>query len=165
MFALAAVAIVGIVQWVLPPYRYKRVKPTGLKTYLEALLWRGFDNGYIMIVVEEKTEVDRFLQFAKYIDSNGTAGLELVFPLVDWSKQYYAAFKELLDDREIAFLSGHRSTDEVSEVIIVDTKQDLGLAYNLCVMILSEVFGIPDEVCAVGVTLHNIDPRNVRHGR
>jgi len=162
--SIAVVILAGLVRWVLPPYRYNHVKSEDLKTYLEVLLWRGFNNGYIVIEIDEPPQQRRLIQFAKYIRASGKAGLELVFPLADWSRLHYNGFKEILTAKEIPFRAHSRDADEVQEAVFVDVQQDLVLAYDLCCILLAEVFSITENECSINVTLHNVSPRNVRHG-
>lgn len=163
VFACVGAILIALGRWAWPPYRFRKVRLGDLERYLDALLWRGFENGFMVIDVPAGSEQQPFLQFTKYIKPSGVSGLEFVFPLADWSEPYYTICKAALLNNNVAFETRSRSRDEVPESIFADTEQDLGLAQKICTVTVLEVFGI-DEDCVLDVTLHNVSPRNVRHG-
>jgi hypothetical protein len=137
------------------PYMHKNIALDDLKSFLEVLLFRGYDGGFISICIPDREE---FLQFSKYIISENSIGLQLDFPLAKWSKHYYDSLKKLLIDQGIKFETQTTSKEEIPEFLVVDIKQDLDFAQVLIKQIIQSIYKLNN----VKVNLHfeNVSPRN-----
>ncbi len=135
--------VVGAVLYVLArrPYCHKNVMLSDIRVYLEALLKRGYEGGFIVI---SEVGSKRFIQFEKYIRGKGNIGLQLSFPRAHWSDSYFQALKSVLAGQNIRFEIQRVDADSVAEFLEVDCHSDLGLAVRLVDIIARQVFQMKD---------------------
>jgi hypothetical protein len=130
------------------PARHKVHAQGDFTKFLEALLYRGYDKGFLIIEAPTK---ERFLQFRKYIKSKGHVGLQFDFPLAPWSTKYYERLKKLLDERGYEYEIDPTDTLDapgsnlVTEFLFLDLKQNLESANELTRLCLLEVFKLKPE--------------------
>jgi hypothetical protein len=137
------------------PYWHKNIALDDLKRFLELLLFRGYNGGFISICIPDREE---FLQLSKYITRDNSIGLQLDFPLAKWSKHYYDSFKELLIDQGIRFEIQATSDENIPEFIVVDMKQDLDFAQVLIKKIIQNIYKF--NVVKVDLHFQNVSPRD-----
>ena len=133
--------------WGKKPVKYRINLGQGdFQNYLETLLHRGYDRGFMII---EAPDRKRFIQFSKYIKDRKCVGLQFDFPCGPWSAEYFEPLKSLLNRRnyeyEIQKVNPSpklKLSDQVSEFIVVDLKQDLDSASELSRLVLLEIFRI-----------------------
>lgn len=149
-----------IIKFGMKPYVHKNVSQNDLKKYLKTLLYRGYDKGFMCIDLPGRKGI--FLQLNKYIQENDT-GIQLCFPLANWSKTYYNDIKKVLIKQSIPFSIEKKETDNVPVFLIVDFDKDLEMAYRVVKMILQEIFKIGENTL-VNLYFENISPREEKVG-
>ncbi len=162
-FVALAVLVVFVILWQVGkrPYRHRGVSQDGLLKYFSVLLKRGYNGGNMTI---ETSRRGLFLQFAKYIDAVGVAGLQFDFPHAPWSRQYYPILAAELREAGFEFEVQEVSGGDVSEFLVVDLHKDLEKAQDLVRLSLQRVFGLaPDE--AVVLFFRQVSPRDETIGR
>ncbi len=122
------------------PYVHKNISQSNLKRYLEVLLYRGYDRGFIIIQIPTDKKAKRFLQFAKYIDGEKDVGLRFDYPLIEWSIPYYRKLKEIFEREQIEFEILKTGENDISEFLFVDVKKDLDTAAKISILILQEIY-------------------------
>lgn len=142
------------------PYIHRAVHQQELRKFLEVLLYRGYDRGFICVQVPKDV---RFLQFSKYIMNGQRVGLQLDFPLAPWSKDYYELLRTLLREKRILCEVEKTGQDGVTEFLVVDVKQDLSLAFDLTQLILQNLYGLDEDV-RVELYFSGVSPRDERIG-
>ena len=131
--------------WGKQPARHRlNVGQGDFRSYIEALLHRGYERGFMIIEARDRK---RFIQFTKYIKQKKQVGLQFDFPRAPWSVEYFEPLTELLNQRKFEYelqqvnpSPDRRSEDQVSEFIVVDLKQDLDAAVELTKLVLLEIF-------------------------
>lgn len=86
-----------------------------------------------------------FIQFAKYIDSEGIAGLQFDFPCAPWSRHYYQSLATELETSEVAFEIERVSRGPVTEFLVVDLGRDIERARLIAALSLQRVLGVSAE--------------------
>jgi len=120
-----------------------------LEIPIHAILKRGYNGGFLVI---QPIGSRFFLQFSKYILKKGIYGIELNFPKVSWSEQYY---EELIKYcKEKGLLYKRQITDSKSEFINIDLNQDIEKANLLTRHIFCEILQI-DKNTRYSVLLEN----------
>lgn len=166
---LVTLVIIGYILWQYGkrPAKHKITALSELTKYFKALLYRGYNRGFLVI---ERPTKDRFIQFSKYITDEGKVGLQFDFPRAHWSTDYCERLKDVLKQRgyqyevqKIGETGVPGSLDLVSEFIEVDLRQDLKAATELARLALLDVLGIkPDEPLILYFV--NISPKDERIG-
>jgi hypothetical protein len=131
--------------WGKQPAKHRiNVGEGNFRKYLEVLLKRGYDRGFMIM---EAPDRQRFIQFSKYFKDGEHFGLQFDFPNAPWSTEYFEALKSLLQQRDYDYdiqqidLRPHtRPQKQVSEFIVVDLNQDLDRASDLCKSVLDDIF-------------------------
>ncbi|HET8670697.1 MAG TPA: hypothetical protein VFM05_08755 [Candidatus Saccharimonadales bacterium] len=131
--------------WGKRPARHRiNLAQGNFRRYMEALLSRGYDRGFMIIEAPDRR---RFIQFSKYIKNETGAGLQFDFPLVPWSEEYFEPLKAVLDQRsykcQIEHVNPspkHEVKNQVREFLVIDLEQDLEKASELSKLVFLEVF-------------------------
>jgi hypothetical protein len=129
------------------PKIHKNISQDDLVKYLEVLLFRGYNKGFIIIRLPKDKKFKRFLQFRKYIEDKKKVGLQFAYPLSSWSKPYYEKLKAILKERKIKFEIEKTECEEVPEFIIIDLKKDLAMAVLLSRLIINQLYGLKSNDC------------------
>jgi hypothetical protein len=136
------VLILAFVYFGKKPKIYKKISQKNLKYYLEILLNRGYDRGFIIIRISDDKKPKRIIQFSKYIGESKNVGMQFDFPLAQWSRPYYEKLKILLNENKIDFKIERISDEDVLEFIVIDFKRDLDEAFKLSILVLEELFNL-----------------------
>ena len=131
--------------WGKQPAKHRvNIAEGDFRNYVEALLYRGYDRGFMIV---EAPDRKRFVQFTKYIGKKKQVGIQFDFPRAPWSAEYVEPLKDLLSKRNFEYeiqqvtpVPELRPQDQVSEFIVVDLKQDLEAAVELTRLVLLEIF-------------------------
>lgn len=107
---------------------------------LERLLKSGFDHSFL-VVTFKKTKY--FIQFRKYIHAKGDYGIELGFPLADWSKTLVPRLRHHCATNGIDFAEGTEVPGDALAFLHVDFGKDTAAAFGMAEAIVTEVFRIP----------------------
>jgi hypothetical protein len=110
--------------------------------YLQTLLRRGYDRAFIIIT---DIPTDRFVQFAKYVRPQREIGLQLGFPRVEWSEEFYEAVQAFLEAHDIPFSIQPTGAPPVTEMLHVDCGRDVDRATFLVERIFRDIFAIPAD--------------------
>lgn len=162
--AILITCVLVIRWWGKQPAKHRvNVEQGDFRKYLDVLLRRGYDRGFVII---EAPDRKRFIQFSKYFKHKKQMGLQFDFPNAPWSTQYFEALKNLLNQRDYDYdiqpinpSPKHKLQNQVSEFIVVDLMQDLDSASELCKLVLRDVFNLEASETAtiwfIGVSLHD----------
>ena len=131
--------------WGKQPAKYRlNIAEGDFRNYIEALLYRGYDRGFMIV---EAPDGKRFIQFRKYIKKKNQVGLQFDFPRAPWSAEYVQPLKDSLSQHKFNYEIQHvtpvpklKPEDQVSEFIVVDLSQDLDAAVELTKLVLLEIF-------------------------
>lgn len=107
-----------------------------LEESIRVLLNYGKSDGFLVV---KHVSSEKFVQFAKYITKE-KEGIELSFPIADWSKDYKSEFLILLKSMSIEYKIVYGSNHAV--FYDVDLNKNISLAYELMFRIFTEVFKI-----------------------
>ena len=131
----------------------KKLNDVDLKPAILALYNRGFDGGVLTLWIPKRKE---FLQFSKYIGRKN-AGIQMDYPLAEWSKSYYDSLKKILNENNIDFDIETTKTKSVPQFIVVDFKDDLEKVFDTIILIMDRLYGlsIDNEII---ITIENISP-------
>lgn len=150
--------------WGKRPVRYRINLAQGdFHRYLEVLLYRGYDRGFMIMEAPDRR---RFIQFSKYIKNEKNVGLQFDFPRAPWSEEYFGSLKAVLDQRDYEYQiqhvnpsPKHRLENQVSEFLVVDLGQYLDKASELSKLVFLEVFKLnPSDTVAlwfVHISVHD----------
>lgn len=128
IIALTLLALAGLV------YAYQIISKgvlkaaEDLKSIINQLLQLGFDRG--TLVIQEKNS-GKFIQFRKYIDNNGSSGLELGFPNANWSEKYFGDAIQYFEENKVPYLVRREGIDGM-EFLLVNLEQNVDKAYKVC---------------------------------
>ena len=142
------------------PYKHRDISQDHLKQFLEVLLFRGYEGGFLCIEIPDD---HRFLQFSKYVAGKDSVGLQFDFPLAAWSRAYFEPLKRILNEERIKFEIQKTVRKAVPEFLLVDVEQDLELALRLAKLTLQSVYGL-DESQHVDLYFENVNPRDEKIG-
>jgi len=158
LMILLLVVLLVVYFWVVgrKPHIHKGVSQMEIPRYLETLLHRGYDQGFVII---RDPQSDKFIQFAKYIDDVGRVGLRFDFPLAPWSSRYYQKLKDAFMERDILFEVVHTGESPVEEFVAVDVGDRLPLARNIVRLVLQEVFEVASGV-RFNISFERVSPKN-----
>lgn len=124
------------------------------------LLRRGLQGGVMLVKpANEAGEQSRYIQFAKYIRTPGTIGIELAFPLSPWSEAYYPVLREALQARGIYARIERTKRADTLEFLNIDFGADLDKADGVAHLILLDIFQLSPEA-TVQVTFENVSPKD-----
>lgn len=145
------------------PLILRKISQNDLNVHLRNLLNRGYDRGFMIIQIPQDKKFKRFIQFTKYIDSKKNVGLQLDYPLADWSMPYYEKLKLVLEKNKIEY--GIEKTEEegVPEFLVIDIEKDLKKAGIITKLILQEVYGLSDNDL-VELYMVNVSPKEEKIG-
>ena len=101
---------------------------------LQDLLTLGYDDGFLTINI---AYTRKYIQFKKYVRSQNEYGIELLFPNVKWSHNYFMKLQSLCKRNKIQFLIKKRDS---IEFLCIDYGQDINLAHSFVKKIFVEVF-------------------------
>ena len=136
------------------------VKVTALRKYLEVLLRRGLQGGVMLVrPASGSGGQERYIQFAKYIRTPGSIGIELAFPLSPWSEAYYPVLREALQHRDIYARIERTKRADTPEFLNIDFGADLAKADGVAHLILHDIFQLSPE-STVRVTFENVSPKD-----
>lgn len=145
------------------PKIHRNVSHKDLKKFLEVLLYRGYENGFMVIQVPIDRKFKRFIQFSKYIEDNKNVGLEFHYPLSEWSKSYYKKLKDILIKNQIKFEIETTGDEKIPEFLVIDVKKNLDMADRISKLVFREIYEIGEEVM-IELYYHNISPREEKIG-
>jgi hypothetical protein len=113
----------------------------GVERGLALLLKRGYDGGFAVFLDRPSS---RFVQFRKYINVDGSIGLEMHFPRTKWSEEYYSSVQSVLKERGIRFERTSVQSSPTVEFVRVDFGKDVRLATIVVADIATKVFARPE---------------------
>ncbi|MGH7658318.1 MAG: hypothetical protein ACREL6_08785, partial [Gemmatimonadales bacterium] len=108
--------------------------------YLERLLRRGYDAGFVAFTIPGE---ERFVSVTKYLRETGEGGLEFDFPRSAWSSRYYDPLRRLLEERGRKVEIVKTPEGPVEEYLRVDCGGDAADAAALVRLVLEDVFAYP----------------------
>lgn len=154
--------------WGKRPLKYRlNVAQGDYRKYLEVLLYRGYDLGFMIIEAQDR---ERFIQFSKYIGREKNVGLQCDFPRAPWSERYYDSLKDLLKQRNyeceiqsVEPVPSLRVEDQVDEFLMIDLNQDLDASVALVRLVLLEIFKL-DPSDTVTLWFDNVSVRDEKIG-
>lgn len=163
IFVIASILIVGIIMYYVGklPKKHKNVTHDILYKYLEVLLYRGYDGGFI--IIEGKTK-DVFLQFKKIILNKGNVILELGFPLAEWSNIYYKDFQKLLNEKGIKYDISPKNNENELEFTNVNCNMDIDFCKTLTKYIFIDVFKYNENELNYTIQLIDVSPEDIKIG-
>jgi hypothetical protein len=145
------------------PKIHKKISQEDLKKFLEVLLYRGYENGFMVIQVPTDRKFKRFIQFSKYIVDNRNVGLEFNYPLSEWSQPYYKKLKDILIENRIKFEIENTGHEKIPEFLVIDVKQNLDMANKISKLVFNDLYEIGKEGM-IELYYHNISPREEKIG-
>lgn len=166
---VVAIALVILFRWwAKRPLRHRlNVAQGDYRRYLEALLNRGYDRGFMVIQAPDRK---RFIQFSKYMKDAQVPGLQFDFPQAAWSQEYSERLKALLDQRNYKYeiqtvepSPKDKSANAVSEFVVIDLQQDLKAAAELSKLVFLEVFKL-NSSDTVALWFVNVSPWDEKIG-
>ena len=158
--ALALVVIMLLWKRAKKPFMHKNISQQDLGTFLEVLLFRGYDRGRLFIRIPNDI---RFLQFSKYIDKHSSVGLHFDFPLADWSRNYYERLKIALANAGFQFEIKPTGDDRIREFIVVELRQNLESALSLALLVLQDIYGL-NQNDPIELYFENVSPKDEKIG-
>jgi len=158
--ALALVVIMLLWKRAKKPFMHKNISQQDLGTFLEVLLFRGYDRGRLFIRIPNDI---RFLQFSKYIDKDSSVGLHFDFPLAEWSTNYYGPLKIALANAGFLFDIKPTGDGRIPEFIVVELKQNSKSALTLALLVLQDIYGL-NENDPIELYFENVSPKDEKIG-
>ncbi len=131
LFIIGIIVVFYVLKYYLSLPKVHKVTHSNLRKFFEVLLYRGYDGGFIIIEGHKKKP---FLQFKKYI-SNDEVYLEMSFPKVKWSKDYFDSLKEQLNKKDINFRIRETIDPDIDFIDIYCSKN-----IDLCVSLTQDIF-------------------------
>jgi hypothetical protein len=156
IFVLIAIAFTSLLYFGKKHYKHKNVSQKDLARYLEALLERGLNGGFLVIEVPNNK---LFIQFSKYFIKNGQAGLQFDFPMAPWSEKYFEQLKRELLKMNLDFSIVSASGVKSRKFIAVDLKRDINSAASFATFVLQSIFGLTKEQ-TLTLYFENISPKD-----
>lgn len=111
-----------------------------VKAWLDGLLRSGVDGAFVIV---HHRDSERFVQFHKYIQDAGDYGLELGFPNVAWSKDYFPKTRIHCEENSIPYRIHTETGDGACEFLYVNCEKNLELAFELTKAIWTRIFDLP----------------------
>jgi hypothetical protein len=146
------------------PKIHRNIPLKGLIEFLTILFHRGFNGGFMIVQVPyDSKKFKRFIQFSKYIGGKKKVGLQLDYPLAEWSKPYYEKLKSVLKRNDILFDIEKTDEEGVPEFLVIDFKKDLEKAENVASLIFQELYGFSPDYC-VELYFVNVNPKDEKIG-
>ena len=122
---------------------------------IDYLLQRGYDMGFLVI---EFPYSKKFVQLRKYVHSDIDYGIELGFPRVKWSIQYFDEIEDFCITNKIPYsIEKNAYKEPALDFLYIDFGKDSKKAYDIVRKILVEVFGA-DENTKFFVQLSGAEP-------
>lgn len=163
IIVLVILLIVSILGFLISrplPLKHRKIPFENLRDYLQILLKRGYNGGFLVIRLEKRKELG--LQFSKYILGK-RKGVQLDFPIAPWSKPFHENFMNTLKKSNLTFqVTPVETTDprvKVERFITVDFGRDIDRASQFSEMVFREVF-YADKIDTVLLYFENVDPRD-----
>ena len=138
--------------------RWSNRDESGIEEALTILLNRGRTSAFVIFT---DADTDLFVQFRKYGDKRGEAGIEMHFPRAPWSEEYYDRVQRVLRVHQVPFKRVPLEGDSVVEVILADLRNSVKIATRVTSSIMQDVFGRP--AVNVRVKMHDIAPVPQHH--
>ena len=110
-------------------------------TAIAYLLRSGFRGAWVRLR-PAAADSNLAIQFDKYIRGPGDYGIELVFPVLKWSRAYAPQVEAYCRDREMPLRVRPKLSSHAREALFVDCGQDPELAFELARHIWTEIFGL-----------------------
>ena len=112
-----------------------------LERPIEDLLSRGFEDGILILT---HTRSEKFLQLSKYFGSEKQdIGIELSFPRVKWSEDYYGRIKDNCIQSGLAYRE--TTASDGTKFIDVDFSEDTKAAHKFVCQIFTNVMGLGSD--------------------
>lgn len=134
LLVIAAIIIIRILYKLPEAYKAVGHKYEALKYYLEILLNRGYDKGFLIIRIKSSK---KFIQIRKYVNSIDEYGIELGFPKAKWSLEYFKDLEDMCIQNNINYEYVY---EEPLDFIYIDFNSNIEYAYNTIKKILIEIF-------------------------
>jgi hypothetical protein len=103
------------------PKYYRGITRDAFPKFINDMMSQGGD-GFLLFFEHEGS--NRFLQFAKYIESPSRRNLHFGFPLAPWSVDYYAALKDRLTAEGFRCVEREAGEGMVERFLCVDYISD-----------------------------------------
>ncbi len=118
---------------------------------IEALVKQGLNGGFLVIRISYSK---KFIQLIKYINDENDYWIELAFPRVKWSKQFFKKLERICIDEKIPYsIEQGRGKDPI-DFLHINYNKDSKNAYESVKKILRQVFGV-DNKTKIFVRLEN----------
>ena len=111
-----------------------------LEQPLAHILRCGYHGGHLTI---RHTESDRWIKFRKFIVAEGEYGLELCFPNMPWSNDYFERLREYCVESQTPFVIERDDTAQPTESLVIGCGTDLSMACALARVVLARMFSLP----------------------
>src|SRR5882762_3616892 len=115
--AFVATAISLLLRQLNKPKYYRGITRDAFPKFINGMMVQGGDGSLLFF---EHEGSDRFLQFAKYIESPSGRNLHFGFPLAPWSTAYYATLKAKLTAAGFRCSEKETGEGEVERFLCVD---------------------------------------------
>lgn len=136
-------AIVGATVHTAAQDRRPYIEFTLVKVWLEVLLRRGYDGGYLRLGHEPSGQ---FMQFRKYIRGKGDYSLEILFFGSDWSENTWHKAQAVAEETGFPHrVEALKTTKGSRDGMIIDCGRDTAAAYAIGKSVWTEVFGLTLE--------------------
>jgi hypothetical protein len=124
-----------------PVKRSLNIADGNWRSYLEALLYKGFDRAMMFVTAPDGKHS---MQFTKYLMDHGVV-IQFQFPRAPWSTRYYEPLQRLLKERHYYFQiwpvgPQDKFDPEIDQFIVVSLEQSLEHAEALVKLVLLEIF-------------------------
>lgn len=136
-----------------------KVAHNNLRKFFEILLYRGYDGGFLIIEGDKKIP---FLQFKKYISDNDVY-LEMSFPKVKWSMDYFPSLKKLLSNKDIHF-EIKNTTDSNIDFLDIHCSKDIDFCVSLTNDIFVNIFNNSEETLDYKIKFFDVSPLDEKIG-
>ena len=122
-----------------------------LKRPIEALVNQGLNGGFLIIRISYSK---KFIQLVKYINEENDYWIELAFPRVKWSEQFFKKLEGICIDEKTPYsIEKGRGKDPI-DFLHINYDSDSKKAYESVKKILIQVFGV-DNKTKIFVRLEN----------
>lgn len=113
-----------------------------LQKPLEELLKRGFDGGTLVV---EHVKTEKFIQFRKYISSQGVYGIDMYFPEVDWSRKFISSFRKICSSEGVEIEELMPGLDSPVRFLKVGFNKKADVAFWFMKKVVIDVFELPPD--------------------
>ena len=123
---------------------------------LGVLLDRGFDGGTLVLSLNNS---DKFLQYKKYILTDGCYGVRMDFPKADWSSDYFEVLRGYLITESIDYEEVVAKNENELGFISVNLKEDIVFSSKLSCYVFEKIMDA-DEKASYTACYENVSPWN-----